>query len=69
MTLKLQNDLKFYMLSIHESDELAEDQTQEYIDKFNSLDKYSQMLTDQIIQLDGWEVGLDKIDSLYECDH
>lgn len=55
------------MSSIHESDQLAEDQTQEYVDKFNNLSKYSQMLTDQIIRLDGWEYALDKIDSLWEC--
>ena len=65
MTTKLYNSLKFYMSSIHESDQLAEDQTQEYVDKFNNLSKYSQMLTDQIIRLDGWEYALDKIDSLY----
>lgn len=66
MTAKLHNGLKFYMLSIHESDELAEDQTQEYVDKFNSLDRYDQMEVDQIVQLDGWEYAVDKIDNLYE---
>ena len=54
------------MLSIHESDELAEAQTQEYVDKFNSLDKHDQMVVDQLVQLDGWEYVIDKIDNLYE---
>ena len=66
MTAKLYNSIKFYMLSIHESDELAEAQTQEYVDKFNSLDKHDQMVVDQLVQLDGWEYVIDKIDNLYE---
>ena len=66
MTAKLYNSIKFYMLSIHESDELAEAQTQEYVDKFNSFDKHDQMVVDQLVQLDGWEYVIDKIDNLYE---
>ena len=64
MTTKLYNSLKFYMLSIHESDQLAEDQTQEYVDKFNSLDKYDQLEISFQFECGDIESALISIDEL-----
>ena len=64
MPTKLYNSLRAYMFDFHESAELAEEETNEYAEKFKGLDKYDQMEVDQTVGLDGWEYGLKLIDKL-----
>jgi superoxide dismutase len=62
MTPKLHNSLRFYTLKINESPEMAESMAQDIEDKFNSLNKYAQMVVANIIDIDGWEAGIVEID-------
>jgi len=62
ITPKLHNEIKIYMLGIHESAELAESETASYVNKFNSLNKWDQMTIDYITTMDGVEKMIEKID-------
>jgi hypothetical protein len=62
MTPKLHNSLRFHTLKVNESPEMAEVMAQEVEDKFNSLNKYAQMVVANIIEIDGWESGIVEID-------
>jgi len=50
------------MLYVNESPELADQKTQEYIDKFDKLDKYDRMTVDYAWEIDGFEKSLELID-------
>lgn len=41
---------------------MAESMAQDIEDKFNSLNKYAQMVVANIIDIDGWEAGIVEID-------
>ena len=62
--MKFFNDLKYYTVQVNESQETAEAMEQEFIKKFNSLDKYSQLELSFFIESEGWESGFDELDRL-----
>jgi hypothetical protein len=50
------------MLYVNESPELANQKTQEYIDKLNKLDKYDHMEVCYTWEIDGFEKSLELVD-------
>jgi hypothetical protein len=62
MTPQYLNELKIHMLYVNESPELADLKTQEYIDKFNKLDKYDIMEVYHNWGIDGFEKSLELVD-------
>ena len=61
MTPQYLNELKIHMLYVNESPELADEKVQEYVDKFNSLDKYDHMEIYYSWEIDGFEKSLELI--------
>ena len=66
MTSQYLNDLKIHMIYMNESPEMADQKVQEYIDKFNSLNKYDHMEIYYSWEIDGFEKSLVLIDKFYD---
>ena len=62
MTPQYLNLIKNHMLYVNESPELANQKTQEYIDKLNKLDKYDHMEVCYTWEIDGFEKSLELVD-------
>lgn len=61
MTAKLHNELRFYTLRMTESPEMAEQMALDFEEKFEALDKYSQMELASVIDMDGWEAAFETL--------
>lgn len=64
MTPKYISDLHYYTMELNESPEMAESMAQSFIDKFYSLNKYSQLSMSLIIENDGFDEAFDMIDKI-----
>lgn len=64
MNPKILNSLKLYTQSVNESYELAEKKANEFIDKFNKLDKYDQLCISIMMETNEWTQAFEQIDEL-----
>lgn len=64
MTPQYLNQLKIHMLYVNESPELSDQKTQEYVDKFDKLDKYDQLSISLLIESSNVESAIELIDRL-----
>lgn len=64
MTQTFNNALRFYTMSVNESEETANIMAENFRDKFKSLSKWDQVNISLIIQTDGFEKAFEEIASL-----
>ena len=62
ITASMRNGLRLFSFEMTESAEMASNLESQFENKFNSLDKYDQMLIAASIEIDGWKSAFEKVD-------
>ena len=62
LTPKLSNSLRYYTLSINESEDLSETQAQEFEEKFSNLNKWAQVNLSILMENNEWEDAFELIE-------